>query len=191
MNKRNVIFVMAIISFFLCILFIQESYAKYVSATKENAEITVARWRILVNNNDIRNEGTASTVITPVFPGNEHIAAGIIAPTSEGYFDLIIDASNADVSFKYKISFGVNENSAVKDLVAFKYKIDDSNEISLDNNQSIENTVLYAPDTRPIKIRVYVVWKDGDGETMDNEADTKATGGTAKMDVNLSFIQIK
>lgn len=191
MNKRNVIFVITIISFFLCILFIQESYAKYVSATKENTEITVARWRILVNNNDIRNEGTASTVITPVFPGNEHIAADIIAPTSEGYFDLIIDASNADVSFKYIISFGVNENSAVKDLVAFKYTIDDSNEINLDNNQSIENTVLYSKNTKPIKIRVYVVWKDGDGEIMDNAADTEATGGTAKMDVNLSFIQIK
>lgn len=188
--KKEFIFIMALFSFFICILFIKESYGKYISATKENAEITVARWKILVNNKDIRNESSASTIITPVFPGNEHIAEGIIAPTSEGYFDLIIDSSNTDVSFKYNISFSVNANSAVKDLVAFKYTINDGEEIML-NGQSIENTVLYSKNPSPIKIRVFVVWNDGEGSIMDNEADTNATGGSAKMNINLSFIQIK
>ncbi len=138
-------------------------------------------------------EGNNAT-ITPIFEGNEHIAEGIIAPTSEGYFDLVIDATQADVSFKYDISFSVSKNSSVTDLVATKYSINNGEIIYLDrNNQSISNEVLQVNNTNTINIRVYVLWDDGENSTMDNTADTEATkdGNTAKMDINLSFTQLK
>ncbi len=194
MEKKHFIFIMAFLSFILCIFFIQESYAKYLTATSENATMNVARWRILVNNKDIREGSTTNAIITPVFEGNEHIANGIIAPTSEGYFDLVIDATEADVSFKYSINFSVNNNSSVTDLIATKYSINNGEFIYLDrDNQSISNQVLQVNNTNPINIRVYVLWDDGENATMDNTADTEATknNNTAKMDVNLSFTQLK
>lgn len=194
MKREHFIYILAFLSFVLCIFFIQESYAKYLTSTSENASINVARWRILVNNKDIREGNTADAVIVPVFDGNENIASGIIAPTSEGYFDLVIDATEADVSFKYNINFSVNDDSAVSDLVATKYSINNGAIIDLDrDNQSITNEVLQASNTAPIYIRVYVIWDDGENSTMDNAADTEATknGKTAKMNVNLSFIQLK
>ena len=194
MKRKHFIYILAFLSFVLCIFFIQESYAKYLTSTSENASINVARWRILVNNKDIRDGNTADAVIVPVFDGNENIASGIIAPTSEGYFDLVIDATEADVSFKYNINFSVNDDSAVTDLIATKYTINNGEEITLDrDNQSISNTVLQANNTAPIYIRVYVIWDDGENSAMDNTADTEATknGKTAKMNVNLSFIQLK
>ena len=194
MEKKHFIFIMAFLSFILCIFFIQESYAKYLTATSENATMNVARWRILVNNKDIREVSTTNAIITPVFEGNEHIANGIIAPTSEGYFDLVIDATEADVSFKYSINFSVNNNSSVTDLIATKYSINNGEFIYLDrDNQSISNQVLQVNNTNPINIRVYVLWDDGENATMDNTADTEATknNNTAKMDVNLSFTQLK
>ena len=194
MYRKYFVFVMAFLSFVLCIFFIEESYAKYVTATSENAEINVARWRILVNNNDIRDNNSTNTTITPIFLGSEHIASGIIAPTSEGYFDLVIDATEADVSFKYSINFSVNNNSSVTDLIATKYSINNGEFIYLDrDNQSISNQVLQVNNTNPINIRVYVLWDDGENATMDNTADTEATknNNTAKMDVNLSFTQLK
>ena len=193
MYRKYFVFVMAFLSFVLCIFFIEESYAKYVTATSENAEINVARWRILVNNNDIRDNNSTNTTITPIFLGSEHIASGIIAPTSEGYFDLIIDAREADVSFKYKISMSVNKNSSVKDLVATKYVVNGGEPITMDiNNQTIENTVLYGNNNSTINIRVYIVWNDGDGSLMDNSADTLATtsGNSAMMNVSLNFTQV-
>lgn len=194
MKRKYFIYILAFLSFALCIFFIQESYAKYLTSTSENASINVARWRILVNNKDIREGSTAEAVIVPVFDGNENIASGIIAPTSEGYFDLVIDATEADVSFKYDINFSVNNDSAVTDLIATKYTINNGEEITLDrDNQSISNTVLQVNNTSPIYIRVYVIWDDSENSSMDNAADTEATkdGKTAKMDVNLSFIQLK
>ena len=194
MNKKITI-PLCIICFLLCLFFIEDTYAKYITSTNESASMNIARWRILVNNKDIRENSTTNAVITPIFNGNDNINSGIIAPNSEGYFDLIIDATEADVSFKYKIEISVNQNSPVKDLITTKYIIDNGNEISLErDNATIENTVLHKDNTKPINIRVYIKWDDSNEATMDNDADTEATkqvDNPAKMDVKLSFIQLK
>ncbi len=194
MNKKITI-PLCIICFLLCLFFIEDTYAKYITSTNESASMNIARWRILVNNKDIRENSTTNAVITPIFNGNDNINSGIIAPTSEGYFDLVIDATEADVSFKYKIEISVNQNSPVKDLIATKYIIDNGNEIPLEkDNATIENTVLHKDNTKPINIRVYIMWDDSDEATMDNDADTEATkqvDNPAKMDVKLSFTQLK
>ena len=191
MKKRLILLV--VLSIILCLFFVQESLAKYITAADETANISIARWKILVNDEDIRDENTVNTVINPIFLGNDNIAENIIAPTSEGYFDLIIDAREADVSFKYKISMSVNQNSSVKDLVATKYVVNGGEPITMDiNNQTIENTVLYGNNNSTINIRVYIVWNDGDGSLMDNSADTLATtsGNSAMMNVSLNFTQV-
>lgn len=191
MKKRLILLV--VLSIILCLFFVQESLAKYITAADETANISIARWKILVNDEDIRDENTVNTVINPVFLGNDNIAENIIAPTSEGYFDLIIDAREADVSFKFKISMSVNQNSSVKDLVATKYVVNGGESITMDiNNQTIENTVLYGNNNSTINIRVYIVWNDGDGSLMDNSADTLATtsGNSAMMNVSLNFTQV-
>lgn len=191
MKKKLIL--LAVLSIILCLFFVQESLAKYITAADETANISIARWKILVNDEDIRDENTVNTVINPVFLGNDNIAENIIAPTSEGYFDLIIDAREADVSFKYKISMSVNQNSSVKDLVATKYVVNGGEPITMDiNNQTIENTVLYGNNNSTINIRVYIVWNDGDGSLMDNSADTLATtsGNSAMMNVSLNFTQV-
>lgn len=194
MNKKITI-PLCIICFLLCLFFIEDTYAKYITSTNESASMNIARWRILVNNKDIRENSTTNAVITPIFNGNDNINSGIIAPNSEGYFDLIIDATEADVSFKYKIEVSVNQNSPVKDLITTKYIIDNGNEIPLErDNATIENTVLHKNNTKPINIRVYIKWDDSNEATMDNDADTEATkqvDNPAKMDVKLSFIQLK
>ncbi len=191
MKKRLILLV--VLSIILCLFFVQESLAKYITTADETANISIARWKILVNDEDIRDENTVNTVINPIFLGNDNIAENIIAPTSEGYFDLIIDAREADVSFKYKISMSVNKNSSVKDLVATKYVVNGGEPITMDiNNQTIENTVLYGNNNSTINIRVYIVWNDGDGSLMDNSADTLATtsGNSAMMNVSLNFTQV-
>lgn len=194
MNKKITI-PLCIICFLLCLFFIEDTYAKYITSTNESASMNIARWRILVNNKDIRENSTTNAVITPIFNGNDNINSGIIAPNSEGYFDLIIDATEADVSFKYKIEISVNQNSPVKDLITTKYIIDNGNEIPLErDNATIENTVLHKDNTKPINIRVYIKWDDSNEATMYNDADTEATkqvDNPAKMDVKLSFIQLK
>ena len=132
--------------------------------------------------------------IVPVFPGNDHIASNIIAPTAEGYFDLNFDFSNADVSFEYKITTSADENSSVKDLVATGYSIDDGEKISFENrNEPISEIIALSSNIEARKVRIYIMWDDSeDSQTMTNSDDTIST--TAEnpplLNVNISFTQI-
>jgi hypothetical protein len=189
-NKKIKLFI-ALISLFYSLTLIQSTYAKYISSAVGNANISIARWNILVNNQDIKNNSNFTNTIEPTFEGNANIAPNIIAPTSTGYFDITINGSNTDVQYKYTIGLNVSAGSSVKDLKITKYTIDDGpTEYQLTNN-TLENTV-HLNDTNKIhKYRFYVEWSDGTGETMDNTADTAATNnGQASFDVAVNVIQI-
>lgn len=191
--KKKYVIILLFVSLCLCLFFIQDSFAKYLTSASETANMNIARWKIIVNNKDIRDNSSSSTIISPVFLGNDNVASDIIAPGSEGYFDLIIDANAADVSFKYKIDITTDENSAVKDIIAVKYKINNEEEILFTGgNQTIEKSVLHSDNTDVINIRVYIKWNDGDGSEMDNSADTAATQNKvgAILKVNMNFTQL-
>ena len=191
--KKKYVIILLFISLCLCLFFIQDSFAKYLTSASETANMNIARWKIIVNNKDIRDNSSSSAIISPVFLGNDNVAGDIIAPGSEGYFDLIIDANAADVSFKYKIDITTDENSSVKDIIAVKYKINNGEEILFTGgNQTIEKSVLHSDNTNVINIRVYIKWNDGDGSEMDNIADTAATQNKvgAILKVNMNFTQL-
>ena len=189
-KKTYIFFAFAMIFLSLTVFLIHDSYAKYLTTLNETTNLKVARWRILVNNNDIRNNTSATAVVTPVFYPNNHISSSIIAPTSEGYFDLVIDSSGADVSFEYTLNVVANATSAVSDLVVTGYKINDGSLVETITNPLVTNQVLYSSGVTTTTIRVFIKWDDSSTATMDNAADTLAADGTAKMDVILTFRQL-
>ena len=111
--KNHKKFLLLLIGLCICFLlfFMVQIYAKYLTSAKGNTALTIANWNISVNNLSIKNNTDISNSIVPVFPGNEHIASNIIAPTAEGYFDLNLDFSNADVSFEYEIKLSIADGT--------------------------------------------------------------------------------
>lgn len=199
MREKKYIFILITIIIILTSILIGNTVAKYITSASSNADMNIARWQVLVNNTDITSAASLNNVITPVFPGNENIASGVIAPTAEGYFDIIIDATNTDVSLKYEITTSDNEDSIVTDLVMSGYSIDGGarQEIIKDENGNfkVENNILYNSQDKDITIRVYIKWNDDadDGATMTNAEDTATTQeeeSVAKINVNLKFTQI-
>ena len=194
--KNHKKFLLLLIGLCICALlfFIVDIYAKYVTSTEGSTELTIANWNISVNNLSLKNNTDISETITPVFPGNKHIASGIIAPTAEGYFDLNFDFSNADVSFKYEIKTSVDENSSVKDLVTTGYSIDDGEKINFENyNDPITEIIELYSNIETRKIRIYVMWDDSEtSQTMSNSDDTISTTveNPPLLNVNISFTQI-
>ena len=92
-NKRINIF-LALISLLLLITMVQNTYAKYVSSANANTNFTIATWAFNINRQDVLSSSNFSNTIKPIFVDNENIKPGVIAPTSEGYFDLLIVHSN-------------------------------------------------------------------------------------------------
>ena len=196
--RKKLLFCISCLFLIISLSVIKNTYAKYITSADGDANINIARWKIIVNNQYIEQNKELSNVITPVFDGNDNIASNVIAPTAEGYFDILIDASNTDVSLKYEITTSDNADSAVSDLIISGYSIDDSERqqiVSDDGQIKIENEILYNSTDKDIKLRVFLKWNDDEtnGATMDNQADTNATKpdtNLAKVNVNLKFIQI-
>ncbi len=185
--------ILAICALILCITQIQQTYAKYLDTKEGDTDFTIAKWKILVNQQDITEASTMSSLITPVYIENEHMKEGVIAPGREGYFDLVIDSSNTEVSFRYDISVTSSENSSVNDLIITGYSLNDSEIIPVsDQLNNLSNVIYYTDTNKENKIRIYFKWRDGTGENMNNEADTNASiqGVNAKLKANITFTQI-
>ena len=188
--NRKVILLAGFLCVFLCILTLQDTYAKYTSAVNETTDISIARWRILVNDFDIRSNSTTENLITPVFSGNANIASGVIAPTAEGYFDIVIDATGTDLSFAYTISVSNSDDSPVSDIKVTNCTLNGTNIPFVDD---VITGNISLTDQRVNTIRVYIEWFDGTGENMDNAEDTSTTmldDSVAKINVNANFTQI-
>ena len=189
-NRRVKIFI-ALLSLLYLITLVQDTYAKYTSSANANTNITISRWNILVNDQDIKNNSNFTNTIKPTFEENENIASGVIAPTSKGYFDIIIDGTKTDVSFQYNINLALSNLNTVSDLKLTNYKVNDDTTLHQIENNVISNQVLYNSDNKIIKYRIFVEWIDGDSETMNNEADTEATiNGIAAYDIAINITQI-
>ncbi len=191
-SKRKIKIILAIIALFTCIFQINQTYAKYLEKKEGDTNFDVAKWKITVNNKDITEAATMTSLITPIYIKNDNVADDVIAPGSEGYFDLDIDGSETEVSFKYNISIATSENSTVSDLQITKYQINNDSPITTDGTSEVTNTVNYNETNKEISIRVYFKWLDGDGENMNNEDDTNASlsGDSAKLKVSMTFTQV-
>lgn len=191
-SKRKFKIILALLALFTCIFQINQTYAKYLESKDGNTDFNIAKWKITVNNKDITQAATMTSIITPVYLENENIAQGVIAPGSEGYFDLDIDGTETEVSFRYNISITSSENSIVNDLQITKYQINNDTPITTNGTSEISNTINYNETNKTVSIRVYFKWIDGDGESMDNETDTNASlsGDSAKLKVSMTFTQV-
>lgn len=189
MKLKKVYLLLALASLLLLVSVIQNTYAKYISKATANSNFTIASWNFKVNNHDINANSNFSNVIVPVFENNPNIKDNVIAPTSEGYFDINIDHSNVDVSFTEKISLNLSDANTVSDLKITGYAINDGSIIEFNGNE-ISTDCLLNDDVKINKYRFYVTWIDNDGQTMQNKDDTEAAkNGNASISVSLSFIQ--
>ena len=189
-TKRKIIFFVALMSLFYCVSIMQDTYAKYLSSATENAELTIARWSILINNQDVVNESNFTDTISPIFAGSTNIKSDVIAPTAEGYFELILNGENTDVSFSYDISLDTTD-CAVEDLVITSYEIGGTTYTY--NGTDVVGNILLNDASRTQTIRFNVRWNDDAlTQSMDNAEDTAATlEETASFSVNVNLIQLQ
>lgn len=175
------------------------TYSRYVADTKGNIDILFAKWQILVNTIDVTSNSSSSISFEPVIESNDNIASGVIAPTSKGHFDIEVDPSNVEVSFKYTINLSI-ENENIPDLMITKYAIIPNDYVSGElelitlTDNTITNTLYYDNSTedfshKPFTVRVYFEWYEGENELMNDEEDSKVNDETFKINADIKFEQ--
>ncbi len=198
MNKRIKI-ILILLTLSVTLSFMSDTYSRYVVDTTSNVEVSFAKWQILLNETDITNNTTSSINISPTIETSENVKDNTIAPSSKGYFDILVDPTNVEVSFNYKVTIDIlNEN--LPDILISKYAIlDDTyvegNTITTTDitENEITGTMTFNNNTenfqfKPYTIRVYFEWFEGTNEEQDDTKDTEIGKDAA---LNNTKLQIK
>ena len=186
-EEKNKKLILIILLFFLVFIFLfQEAYAKYRKYASVQVDNNIAKWDIKINNELIGNKTTLTNRITPVIIENDYVKQNVLAPGSLGYFDVNIDATDADVSFTYEIDISKYDSYTINDLVIYAYSVNDLETKTDVADDKINGTIVH--NTASTVIRIYFKWLDDGTDTMNNKNDTTvAVGGTSNADVLVNF----
>ncbi len=204
---KKVRFILLFILLSICLCLMSNTYSRYVVDTTSNIDVLFAKWQILVSNVDITDGSSSQISFTPIIEENTNVATNVMAPSSTGYFDILIDPTNVDVSFKYTISLSIDAQN-LPDLLITKYAVlpsnyngeDPLNFLNITNNNIIDTKYIDNEienfSFEPFTIRVYFEWFEGENEQMNDETDT-GIGNTAvtenttfTINANIAFEQV-
>lgn len=162
--KKCILIIMCIISIAITILNVCDTYSNYQEQAIGSFQSGVGKWNIKLNNNDIINGSTYEFEIdTITILGNNNVVDGKIAPGLSGYFDIIIDPSNTDVSVRYDLKIPIEqlENSKIK--IANVYELS-GNELIQTSEDTYTGIILLENVKQDVQntIRVEFKWEDGD-----------------------------
>ena len=117
LKKFKVLIVIASLAITLSLM--SNTYSRYVASSEGNVEVEFAKWQLLVNTIDVTSSSTSTISFEPVIESNDNVAQNKVAPSSTGHFDIEIDPTNVDVSFKYTIDLDIASEN-VPDLMITK-----------------------------------------------------------------------
>lgn len=197
-NKKDLRFIVIFIVVLACSFtyLYQSSYAKYRKRVTADVDLTVAKWTIKINNEDIKNNKVLTNKLVPEFEESEYTKANVLAPGSKGYCDIVIDSSNVDVNFQISLIAKVPPESSIVDLRVTDYIINpsDTNTTKIEYSELEEIQIPVVHNTPKTTIRLFIKWDDDPTtQKMDNEADTNAavdTSSEALIEINTNFTQI-
>ena len=184
-NRIKLLIVFITLAFALSIM--SSTYSRYVADANGDVTLAFAKWQILVNDEDITNGDVKSLDIAPTILENENVASGKLAPSSVGYYDIEIDASNVETSFDLHITL---DSEDMTDLKITKYSINEDEEIDIVDNQ-IDESFDYSDELDIITIRIYFEWYDMEDGNMTDEDDSSLANSNDEITIstNLSFEQ--
>lgn len=193
-NKKTFL-ILTLIWLIITFNLIKSTYAKYLTELNTNTNISISRWDISVNNQNIIDNSNISSVLSLQLVENDYIKTGVIVPGSIGYIDLNIDSSNTNVDFTTDIDISFDEDSDLpEDFIIFGYStVNSINEITDDTEitelfDELSFSYDISKNTNNTLIRIYVVWEDDGTDSVEDTA-LGISHGVLDLKVNLTFKQ--
>ena len=181
--KRWLIFLFVIV-LFITVYEISASFSLFESAKEIVINNEIGKWQIMIND-DLITEVTNFNVTNVKVSGDENVREDHFAPGTEGYFDIVINPNDTDVSVYYEIvcrtDLITNEQIHLTDI----------------ENVDNDNLTLVAPFTyagiiplSDIKngeirtIRFYVTWENNEN---NNEVDSLYGLSSANFEIPMTI----
>ena len=182
--------VLAPFFFLIGIYLLIGSYGLFESERTNTSQIDIAKWQVKVNNDSIDGSTSKFTVDNINWDSSPNVKEGKIAPGGSGYFDIVIDPNDTDVSIIYNITFDFSN------LDEDQFQIDEI--IELDNKPIVHtDTYTYSNimtlddinNNETNTIRVYLSWVNDEN---NNEKDSdlgKVYNNSIEIPITVEILQ--
>lgn len=206
MEKNKKIFLKIIIIlliFFILFLIIRNAYSKYLSNNDSFTKTHISNWHILLNDEDITSNKDFSEIVEITLDENENIAENVIAPTSSGHINLVLESTDTELPFKYEIEPIVDENSNLPDFKIYGFSINNGEITELSEDEKTVTGIVIPPvdengnftkEEVINNFNLYLEWYDKEDNVLDNQNDvliSKLENSIATVKLKVTITQVK
>lgn len=166
--KNKIIYIVCAIMIFISIYEIKNTYGLFESKKEIDIDKSVAKWNIYINDNNLNTTETF-TIDNFTFQETDTVAKDKIAPGILGWFDILIDARDTQVSIIYEITFDFT--SLPSNITVEKIEEINGREIIKTGPNTYSNYITLEDINNNLKdtIRVHIKWNN---DEENNENDT-------------------
>lgn len=177
MKNNNKLYILLGCFFFIFLTYeIMDSYGIFESNIVSDAESSLSKWQILINESEITGETNTFTIDEVFWLPNTGVVSGKAAPGLSGYFEIIIDPTGSEVSIEYEIT--LDFLNLGNDMI-YITSVEDEDQTPLtliDTNKYYGMIPLSEIVLNEVKtIKVELTWENDEG---NNEVDSSYIGSS-------------
>lgn len=167
-NMKRVLLLISLLMLFFTIYLTMDTYALFESNKNYDVSSDIAKFVIKVNGSEAKTE--EFVVDSIAYYENEYVIDNKIAPLVDGYFDIVIDAEEVEVSLRYDIEFDFSSLS-IPGLVISSITELGGNTLVLTDKDTYSGVITLADmDSSTVNtVRVSISWQNDEA---NNEVDS-------------------
>ena len=172
---------LGVIMLLVTILQVRGTYAKYSSTAEATIQKQAGAWAIKINNSDILagNVEKKFNIDSLIYPSNDYVLENKIAPSSNGYFDIVIDTTGTSVATKFDVTIDKTQLEEF-DAISFEaaYMLINGQEKSENITRTAQDTysgiisLQDVKDKKSTSLRFYIKWEN-DAQGRNDERDSQ------------------
>lgn len=165
---KRVLLLISLLMLFFTIYLTMDTYALFESNKNYDVSSDIAKFVIKVNGSEAKTE--EFVVDSIAYYENEYVIENKIAPLVDGYFDIVIDAEEVEVSLRYDIEFDFSSLS-IPGLVISSITELGGNTLVLTDKDTYSGVITLADmDNSTVNtVRVSISWQNDEA---NNEVDS-------------------
>ena len=165
---KRVLLLISLLMLFFTIYLAMDTYALFDSNKNYDVSSDIAKFVIKVNGSEAKTE--EFVVDSIAYYENEYVIENKIAPLVDGYFDIVIDAEEVEVSLRYDIEFDFSSLS-IPGLVISSITELGGNTLVLTDKDTYSGVITLADmDSSTVNtVRVSISWQNDEA---NNEVDS-------------------
>ena len=165
---KRVLLLISLLMLFFTIYLTMDTYALFESNKNYDVSSDIAKFVIKVNGSEAKTE--EFVVDSIAYYENEYVIENKIAPLVDGYFDIVIDAEEVELSLRYDIEFDFSSLS-IPGLVISSITELGGNTLVLTDKDTYSGVITLADmDSSTVNtVRVSISWQNDEA---NNEVDS-------------------